>query len=232
MRDGLEALHSAGGTFTRVVSAVKMGLCWRFVVLLCCSVSEAALSHGTCVCKGTLEAVREAGGEVHVPCPNVDGEIKAFDLFKDDALMSTTQCNKTSDGTGLDCTQSKDNVIMHETQPLSISFVLTNHSQGIYKCKGKVIFPPPYKKIPSEVQVHVVELQYKTDQNRKPELPWIWIVAVSVFIIYSVTLTIIALVYWRKLKTLDSQSDYMNTKPRAPRGFKKRGVQNPMPRYI
>lgn len=39
-----------------------------------------------------------------------------------------------------------------------------------------------------------------------------------------------AAVLQAKMRRVDSQSDYMNTKPRAPR--KKRGVQNPVPRYF
>ncbi|XP_044043977.1 T-cell-specific surface glycoprotein CD28 isoform X2 [Siniperca chuatsi] len=91
-------------------------------------------------------------------------------------------------------------------------------SQGTCTCKGHQC-------------KHNKDCSDSRDQNSV--FPWIWILVVLLIIIYSIIVTIIAFINWVKLRRTDSQSDYMNTKPRAPRDRKKkRGVQTPIPRHF
>lgn len=131
-----------------------------------------------------------------------------------------------------------------------VSFVLTEataESQGTYSCMVIRTYPPPIIKecarriLLLDEGFHIQSSQQnssnitaeKQDPRETQGYLWIWITVVAFLGAYSLIVTILALVNWMKLKKTDSQSDYMNTKPRAARGNKKnRGVQNPFPKYF
>lgn len=85
-----------------------------------------------------------------------------FTLFKDKEEISSLKCSHEKNG--LNCTPTHIVFIPQNTQHESISFILTNSSKGIYRCEGAVIFPPPYKPVPSEVSIlTLVEGKYSED---------------------------------------------------------------------
>ncbi|XP_044043976.1 T-cell-specific surface glycoprotein CD28 isoform X1 [Siniperca chuatsi] len=216
-----------------------MSACWMFMIFMGYRLSHAAQSQGTCTCKDHLKPVCvPAGGNVTVPCPNLDGEDMAFNLLKDQKVIynhSKTQEKNAS---------NSEAVELHENQVNNVSFRLigVNASfHGIYRCEGIVMFPPPYitERNPLGILVLVEGHQCKHNKDcsdsrdQNSVFPWIWILVVLLIIIYSIIVTIIAFINWVKLRRTDSQSDYMNTKPRAPRDRKKkRGVQTPIPRHF
>lgn len=184
-----------------------------------------------------------------VPCPNLTKGVFRFNLLKNHEVIYSESC--INDEGALNCTPEYSRagveVLNTKTENKSISFKLTelnSSSHGAYRCNGTVVFPPPRR--PSVYAVGKLVLveghqckingHHKDPQNvveESRDFSWIWIVVLVSVIIYSVIITVCASFCWIKLKKTDSQSDYMNTKPRAPRGHRKnRGVQNPAPRYL
>lgn len=221
-----------------------------FVILTSCWASSATQTWGTCTCNYELEAVcLPAGHSVLVPCPNLtEGDFR-FNLKKNGKVIHSESC--INDKNALNCTpkysRARVEVLNTETENKSISFKLTEvnaSSFGAYRCEGTVVFPPPRRpSVYAAGKLLLVEgHQCKINKHRKDpqtedvesrDFSWIWIVVLVSVIIYSVIITVCASFCWIKLKKTDSQSDYMNTKPRAPRGHRRnRGVQNPAPRYL
>lgn len=102
---------------------------------------------------GELQVFCRPNQKVHVPCPYVEGQIIKFDLLRNWNVTSSVKCtqkNKT-----WDCTESATEVTKHQTPYPSISFILTNFSQGIYKCHSNKHFPPPLKTVPSESEIEI-----------------------------------------------------------------------------
>ncbi|TDG96228.1 hypothetical protein EPR50_G00237660 [Perca flavescens] len=109
------------------------------------------------------------------------------------------------------------------------------NSYGFYRCELIITYLPPLrtKQSTSRILVLVEGHQCQSpsgDQNNG--FLWIWILVLVLFGIYSLIVTIIASIIWVKWRRSDSQSDYMNTKPKATRNRKKRGFQNPIPRHF
>ncbi|XP_076579851.1 T-cell-specific surface glycoprotein CD28 [Chaetodon auriga] len=220
-----------------------MSACWMFVILMGCRLgpSHSTQTPSTCACHDHLETICASPGDtVTVPCPKLDANHVIFKLLQDEEMIynqsyvrekKALSHKPTHNGVGVELRENKDNS--------SVSFRLTgvnNSSHGIYRCEGTVIYPPPLKTVSSNWRVLVLLEGHQCCRNAKSPGPncgfhWIWIlILVS---IYSIIATIIAVVIWVKLRRTDSQSDYMNTKPKAPRERrKKRGVQNPIPRHF
>ncbi|XP_040888044.1 uncharacterized protein si:dkey-1h24.6 isoform X2 [Toxotes jaculatrix] len=180
--------------------------------------------------------------KVHVPCPNVTAIDMMFRLFKDKKVIANITCSE--ENSTLKCTRpdTMAGVELYENkQRKLVDFILTDGRHGTYSCDGTVTFPPPYQKVQSPwmIHVHVEEHICKHNNNSRncgdnPSrgVDWIWILAVVLLIIYSVTVTIIALITGVKLRETECQNDYMNTKPRPSKDRrKKKGVQNP-PRHL
>ncbi|XP_026216966.1 T-cell-specific surface glycoprotein CD28-like [Anabas testudineus] len=221
------------------MQGMKMSVCWMLMVLLGCRLSHASQPQSSChcPCNEELRNTSELHREVLVPCPNVTANEMAFSLIKDETMISNIRCNR--ENKTFNCTPSQGVIVHQNTQDGLVSFILTDSSQGLYRCKGEVLFPPPYREVPSEVRIRIFVKGLRCECNKEAEkgsnsgVLWIWIMVVVVLIIYSLTVTITAFLIWIKLRRTDSQSDYMNTKPRAPRERKKRkGVQYPVARYI
>ncbi|XP_032362650.1 uncharacterized protein si:dkey-1h24.6 [Etheostoma spectabile] len=224
-----------------------MRACWMFMILLSCSLSRATKSQS--IPKDRLEIVCvPANDNVSVPCPELEGEDVTFKLFKEDKMIYNhtynAEKNNASHGkppytrVGVELHQNKEN------KP--DSFMLTGvnaSSYGIYRCEYVVTYPPPLKTVPSTLRILLlVEGDHckfnktyskpTTGEDQKNGFLWVWILALVLFGIYSLIVTIIASIIWVKWRGSDSQSDYMNTKPKATRNRKKRGFQNPIPRYF
>ncbi|XP_039998274.1 uncharacterized protein si:dkey-1h24.6 isoform X2 [Xiphias gladius] len=184
--------------------------------------------------------------KVRVPCPNGTADVMIFNLLRDQEVIANLTCHRENNT--LKCTNPHtwvDTKVEENNQHTLVSFILTglsNSSHETYACEGIFIYPPPLRRLPSAVRIQVLEEGQLCKCNKNSNIhgdnprcgfTWIWILVFVLLSIYSVISTVIALVNWVKLRKTDSQSDYMNTKPRAPRDRKKKkGVQNPMPRYF
>ncbi|KAK2856830.1 hypothetical protein Q5P01_005565 [Channa striata] len=218
-----------------------MSVCWMFIILLGCWLSHATHFHTTCIFNERVDPICVTGQEaVHVPCPNITADEIRLNLQKDNKVIHNLTCQLENNT--WKCPQSpKVKVKMQENKLFNfILYGLTEESQGIYRCDGTAMFPPPIKTVPSDVGILVLvegsqcKCQKSTSEHKNPSLHgWIWIVLVVFLAIYSLTVTIIAFFVWAKQRKTDSQSDYMNTIPRAPRDRRrKRGVQIPIPRHF
>ncbi|KAK2880333.1 T-cell-specific surface glycoprotein CD28 [Channa argus] len=216
-----------------------MSVYWIFVILLCSKLSHATHSHSTNTCDEKREPMCEPGKEeVHVPCPNISALEITLRLYKDHEVLFNLTCNLVDNKWNCPESESMAGVKLHEKLVSFILYGLTGKNQGIYKCEGTAIFPPPIITVPSNVSIHV----HMEENNCKccgiviPENPSsevMWIVVVALLSTYSLTVTTISLIIWLKMRKTDSQSDYMNTIPRAPKGRRrKRGFQYPIPRHF
>ncbi|XP_035533775.1 uncharacterized protein LOC118340035 [Morone saxatilis] len=228
-----------------------MSACWMLVILVGCRLLHTAQSQsaGSDQLKTICEA---AGNNVFVPCPNMTGEeFKTF-LYKGDKQIYEYLCDKKENV--LNCTPSNPSS-NPSSHPIMVGMELDNYadnkmvsymlrgvnasSHGIYRCDTQVFFPPPLKRTSNDLKILLLikghqcnpEMCDHVPEEQTTALPWMLaFVGVS---IYGATATIIAIVNWIKLRRTDSQSDYMNTKPKAPRDRKKkRGVQNPIPKHF
>uniref|UniRef100_A0A3P8S3D7 Immunoglobulin subtype domain-containing protein n=1 Tax=Amphiprion percula TaxID=161767 RepID=A0A3P8S3D7_AMPPE len=235
--------RSAGGTLSG--QEMKMGFCWMLIILLSCRLSQATPSKCTCDDESIIHFVPENGSiRVLVPCPNVTGVDLEFLLYKDQEVIYDDTYGKEISHGWLDVKLDKNR------ENKTVGFILTKattESQGIYICTATRTYPPPYRK-ESGQGILLLDERFRfqrskhnssnmtaerQDSRETQSYPWIWITAVALLSTYSLVVTVLAWVNWMKLKKTDCQSDYINTKPRAPRGNKKkRGVQNPIPRYF
>ncbi|XP_027862383.1 uncharacterized protein LOC114137772 [Xiphophorus couchianus] len=223
-----------------------MGVYWLLIILLSCtSPSRCSEQQWDVQCTTT-----KSPKYVFVPCPNMTaGHAKAKDkdtevtykLFKNQKMIQVyPNTQKPHNRTDLDIYPEKDK------NGTLTGFRLTrkaNTKQAIYMCEGTVTYPPPV--ISSNSTVLILEegqgCPRKTEEckTNKPEEQkagtpvWIWIVVVALLSTYSLAATITALIIWYKMKDADSQSDYINTKPRPPaKRRKKRGLQHPIPKHF
>ncbi|XP_070813974.1 T-cell-specific surface glycoprotein CD28 homolog [Chaetodon trifascialis] len=219
-----------------------MSACWMFVILMGCRLgpSHSTQPQSTCVCHDQLKTFCVPPGDnVTVSCPKLDANHVIFKLLQDEEMIFNHSYIRDKKALNYKPPHSRVVVELHEDKEnISASFRLTGlnaSSHGIYRCEGTVIFPPPLRTVSSDWRILVLLEGHQCRIHAKPPencgFHWIWIIALVS--IYSIIATIIAIVIWVKLRRTDSQSDYMNTKPQAPRERrKKRGVQNPIPRHF
>nr|BCK60956.1 T-cell costimulatory receptor CD28 [Sebastiscus marmoratus] len=222
-----------------------MRACWMFMILLSCRLSHATKE--PCICKEHKTVCVPAGNDVFVLCPDLTGQEVTFNLFKDEEVIYNHTC--FHEKLTANC-KPRHTVLGVE---LRDTFMLTGvnaSSYGTYRCEVKVMYPPPFLQACSacihvQVEGHQCKLNKDDEKSetddKKPETAgdqkdgflWIWILGLVLLGVYSLTVTIIAVIIWVKLRGADSQSDYMNTKPKASRDRKKkRGVQIPIPRHF
>ncbi|KAM9327391.1 uncharacterized protein KZ484_018882 [Pholidichthys leucotaenia] len=213
-----------------------MRVCWMFVILLCSRSSFAFGSQNTCSCDCTeqLTIHRPTNDSVSVPvlCPNPDGDVVMFDLLKDRQVIC--KHNRTQGNQRQNC-KAVPLVQLHlNSEKKFAGFTIkgaTNSSDGIYRCKSTKTFPPPLVRLlgapvlvegllnPSNKENNT----WTKDKDGPKAFLWIWIMVTVLLGIYSITISAIALALWLKLRMTDSYSDYINTKPRAPRDRRKNG---------
>lgn len=241
----------AGGEFTLSAQEMKMGLCWMLIILLGCKSLLGTQLPSTCDCDDMPEVqFIPANDGVRVPCPNVTGEELTYELRKgQQAIYNYTCTNKENSQKCKSLNDRQDVEPFNNKGNKFAGFLLTKGTSeitGIYSCIAKKIFlPPVIKECAQRILVLDGGCRFQSSQHNCSNVtterqdpretqgyPWIWITVVALLGAYSLTVTILALVNWMKLKKTDSQSDYMNTKPRAARGNKNRGIQNPFPKYF
>lgn len=223
-----------------------MSVCWILLVLLGFGSSHAIKCLSTCACNDQVKIACAADGDrVSVPCPFSDVQEMHFTLFmgkeKIASYIFDNQNNSRQTKQLLNVIKGVD-LYVNATER-SFNFVLAARS-GNYSCETKNTFPPPIRSMHNAAMILVLmqghECNCSADSDpfiqhevktHEPPL-WIWILGFAAVSVYGVIVTIIACVNWLKLKTSESNSDYMNTKPRAPKGHRKRGVQHPVPRHF
>ncbi|KAK5847621.1 hypothetical protein PBY51_016734 [Eleginops maclovinus] len=214
---------------------MKMSACWMFIMLLSCKLSHAIQLNIISV---------HAGDNVPVPCPKLTEEDTIFSLLKNEEEIVTY---KSVHGDNSTLPTTTAGVVIHEDRKKqSFHFTLMGVNAsivGVYKCEAKVIRPPPIMLRPSTVwvlvQVKENQCASKTehcqggaDGGQTYGFPWILILSLVLISIYSVAITIIAVLFWVRWRGSEPQSDYMNTKPRTARDHrKKKGVLNFVPRH-
>ncbi|XP_006805025.1 uncharacterized protein LOC102796915 [Neolamprologus brichardi] len=213
-----------------------MRISWMFMCLLVCKSSHGTQDQSDSKSDWSRLTLHDSANDnVTVTCPLIlseDAEI-SFYLLKDKDIIYDHTCKHQRNCTGM----KWDAVELHTNGSHWFFTVKLEHNiRGLYRCNITKTYPPPLTKEDGN-PVLVIEFPHQCPTpplnstgvapNTCQEFPWIWIVVIAVVSIYGVTVTIIALFNWLKLKNTENQSDYMNTKPRAPRDRKKKkGLQN------
>ncbi|RVE75401.1 hypothetical protein OJAV_G00016510 [Oryzias javanicus] len=205
------------------------GLCWIVLILTLWRTSLASLGRDT----KDLKLQR-----VFVLCPNVTTQEVLFKLLIDREPAGNVTCN--TENKSCKCSSLPPNGgVTFQDEGASVGFELQGaraKADAAYKCEAHKKYPPPYQSWDSERWFLVFHEELHTARTAPPEKdgpPWAWITVVALLGTYSLAVTITTFVLWFQLKDVDSQNDYENTKPPAPRHrAKKRGLQNPTPRYV
>ncbi|XP_013855015.1 uncharacterized protein LOC106510835 [Austrofundulus limnaeus] len=226
-----------------------MGVCWMLMILLSCMLPHASLHQSP---KDTLRVcslpqnpdleIRCQNAQSHqpvfIPCPNVSIEVGKFQLFKNQTILCQLGTNNL-----MVCNQTKIKVQPCKSESNQIvGFNLFGpeiaRDQAIYRCNAIIHFPPPYVLKQSNERIIIfTEDHCSCNKDKGPVeesqgLLWVWIAAVSLLSTYGLAITIVASINWLKMKEAENQNDYMNTKPKAPRNRKKKGLQTPIPRHF
>ncbi|XP_029941810.1 uncharacterized protein LOC115383773 [Salarias fasciatus] len=223
-----------------------MRLCWLLLVVLGCRPSRAAPSPSI----GALQDVQTASqagcsGTALILCPSVTGKTLRFNLLRGDERICNCTC-QVQPGEQ-DCSaQCSPDVKPHKSREGRFAgFNVTVSKTPVrYSCEAAVISPPPLKKSLSDAVVPLLVEGHQCGSNqdgstgdgqerRSGTWLWIWILVVVSLSVYGLAVTVLASVCWTKLRRTELQNDYMNAKPRVQRApKKKRGIQNPIPRYF
>ncbi|XP_077407833.1 T-cell-specific surface glycoprotein CD28 homolog [Vanacampus margaritifer] len=173
-----------------------------------------------CACKYELQAVCwHDPATVSVPCPTMAGEELTFTLLKDEQGIHIQMCNYTNNT--LDCESSSNADLVLREANASFRFVLTGEmakNGGLYTCEGMVRFPPPFKTEMSAVRilVHVEGRKCSSGETKVGNGHlWICIPVLGILCIYSIIVTIIAVINRANVRQSNSQNEYINTKPRV-----------------
>lgn len=78
-----------------------------------------------------------------------------FQLIKDQKPISNIKCSQEN-GT-FNCTPAHELILPQKSKDKLLKFILNDSSRGVYRCEGEIVFPPPYRKVESEVSIQVVE---------------------------------------------------------------------------
>uniref|UniRef100_A0A3Q0QPF6 CD28 molecule n=1 Tax=Amphilophus citrinellus TaxID=61819 RepID=A0A3Q0QPF6_AMPCI len=215
-----------------------MRISWMFIFFLVCKLCHTAQPQSDAKCQYIILKRVSANGNVTVPCPHTPSEEDEimFYLLKDEEVIHNYTCKQANN-----CTGSINLGVELDKNNSSWFFTLRGGPKisGLYRCNSTKTYPPPLEKrqgapvlvkefphVPGRPTTNLPDVS-ATIPPQFLQIPWIWIAVIALVSIYAITATIIALINWQKLKKTESQSDYMNTKPIAPRDRrKKRGVQN------
>uniref|UniRef100_H2LKS1 Uncharacterized protein n=1 Tax=Oryzias latipes TaxID=8090 RepID=H2LKS1_ORYLA len=210
------------------------GFCWTLLVLMLCRTSHASQDLDTKGKKQTKHGNETSNvtlKRVFVLCPNFTTQHVLFKLTINQELMATCEIKNSSQI--FESQPSNTDVEFKKTDAL-VGFELRGamaRADVAYRCDADKKFPPPFE---------TFSLLYpETCTNPEAcqeggggggQLLWVWVTGVTLLATYGLAVTVAAFVLWFKLKDADSQNDYMNTKPKAAR--KRRGLQNPTPKYV
>ncbi|XP_004066652.1 uncharacterized protein LOC101154847 [Oryzias latipes] len=204
------------------------GFCWTLLVLMLCRTSHASQD---------LDTKDVTLKRVFVLCPNFTTQHVLFKLTINQELMATCEIKNSSQI--FESQPSNTDVEFKKTDAL-VGFELRGamaRADVAYRCDADKKFPPPFESFPNHSWFLVFHEETCTNPEACQEggggggqLLWVWVTGVTLLATYGLAVTVAAFVLWFKLKDADSQNDYMNTKPKAAR--KRRGLQNPTPKYV
>ncbi|XP_047432103.1 uncharacterized protein LOC125000611 isoform X2 [Mugil cephalus] len=191
-----------------------------------------------------------ANGNLSVPCPNTtttDFTEGTFTLYRGLDVIYNVQ-HKCDSGKCVKTHNLSDVTLDINERDEIVGFIVSGdkvRNLTSYKCIATKTYPPPLQHLFAggivalkEGRSSACNTDNSTQQPHQRTIEraeiflWMWITAVVLLSAYSLIVTILALVIWSKLKSADNQSDYMNTKPRPSRERRKKGIQNPIPRYV
>ncbi|XP_075872786.1 T-cell-specific surface glycoprotein CD28-like [Nelusetta ayraudi] len=196
---------------------MEMKLLRVFVMLACCSLFHAAESDSRCCCHKHVKTVRvPAGQDVLVPCPNVTSSVMNFKLHLNGELIHTERFPHKGQRGDREMRVVNGN----GTFDLWIGRV-NSSSHDVYWCEVDVIYPPPMvTQCSSQWILPQVEDHQSTGSREEDEEVHrllIWIPIVATVSLYGLIVTAVLFVSCVRLRTMDSDGEYMNTKPPAPR---------------
>uniref|UniRef100_A0A8C7WK80 Uncharacterized protein n=1 Tax=Oryzias sinensis TaxID=183150 RepID=A0A8C7WK80_9TELE len=199
------------------------GFCWTLLVLMLCRTSHASLD---------LDTKDVTLKRVFVLCPNFTTQQVLFKLTINQELVGNVTCKIKNSSQVCDPQPSNTDVEFKKTGAL-VGFELRGakaRADVAYKCVADKKFPPPFQSLPGNSSFLVFYEGTRGGGGGGGQLLWVWVTGVTLLATYGLAVTVAAFVLWFKLKDADSQNDYMNTKPKAAR--KRRGLQNPTPKYV
>nr|XP_012774911.1 uncharacterized protein LOC101482322 isoform X2 [Maylandia zebra] len=193
-----------------------MRISWMFMCLLVCKSSYGTQDQSDSNCDWSGLTLHDSSNDnVTVTCPLIlpkDEEI-SFYLLKDKDMIYSHTCKQNCTGMKWDAGE------LHTNGSHWFFTVKLGHNiRGLYRCNITRAYPPPLTKDYGD-PVLVIEFPHQcptptcnpTGDAPNTSQEWIWIMVIAIL----------------KLKNTENQSDYMNTKPRAPRDRKKKkGLQN------
>lgn len=185
---------------------------------------------------------------VNVPCPPSAWSTKrfTFHLYKGHMKVQQTKLNATVKEGAL----RLDGDLWLHFNPHNVSFVFPAQKEtcGAYVCVAEQVYPPPSRKTFRTLMVllngqhcpltsagsNEVTQEKGCDKTTFDVQFWTLGLGVSTFV--GLVSTIIAVIFWIRLKRAESyHNDYINTKPRT-RGLQARnrggGVQHPAPKHF
>ncbi|KAK2840248.1 hypothetical protein Q5P01_013988 [Channa striata] len=179
---------------------------WLMWIVLACLSDKAVLK---CTVQPMIVASKLQ--KVPVSCPSLLPGSKQFKylLLLDDSHVTQITVEKTPESAEI---------------PFSGHFEVTASHSGVYTCKMEVQYPPPYQEefYSTEIQVAVTATNITTplpSSQSCPEmspfmLEVVMYAACGVLLVYSLTVTCIAFMTWRKMKKHNEDTSvYMNTRP-------------------
>ncbi|XP_045067939.1 T-cell-specific surface glycoprotein CD28-like [Coregonus clupeaformis] len=224
---------------------------WITAILLSLCLSDRVLSEHSQLpnCKDRPLSIQRVSlqSRVSISCPNMSGEELRFHLSVNQCLVHTTLLQKNQSHTR---TNQPDTwaqfflVDQNLNQNLTNRYVFTVNSTGVYTCRAERMWSPPYQ----EDSVHTLLIEEKqclthrdplanqdqdllANQNctEVPKHLPLCPLLVGCGALYSIIITIITIVIWRKLKKeVSERSDYVNIKPGEKTGPKR--IQHPVTR--
>ncbi|XP_029557884.1 uncharacterized protein LOC115155418 [Salmo trutta] len=208
---------------------------WMPAVLLSLYLSNHVLTEQLPNCKDRPLYIQRVSlhSRVSISCPNMIGEDLSFHLSLNQSLDHTTMLKSNQIHTSSNQADTWAQFYLVDqnlNQNLTNPYVFTVNNTGLYTCIAERMRSPPYQ----EDSVHTLLIEEKRcltprdplanqDQDSlanqncaevpKPLRLWLLLVGCG-FLLYSIIITIIAIVLWRKMKMeVSVQSDYMNMKP-------------------
>ncbi|XP_064875750.1 uncharacterized protein LOC135572195 [Oncorhynchus nerka] len=217
---------------------MKMMECsvWMTAVLLSLHLSDHVLGEQLPNCKDRPLYIQRVSlhSRVSISCPNTTGEDLSFHLSLNQSLVHTTVLKRNQIHTRTNRTDTWAQfylVDQNRNQNLINRYVFTVNSTGLYTCIAERMRSPlPYQE--DSVQTLLIEekqcLTHRdplANQDQDPlanqncaevskPLPLCPLLVGCGFLLYSIIITIVAIILWRKLKKeVSVQSDYLNMKP-------------------
>ncbi|XP_010891418.1 T-cell-specific surface glycoprotein CD28 [Esox lucius] len=213
-----------------------MNICWILTILLslCFSSTANVISYNIF---DDLHVVQvRVNGTTPVCCPKLKGKNGEERLYT--LLLGGSEIRNHSYDIGSNYSETVKEGLRIQVNKMEYTFKfvlsgITTQQAGVYTCKVQNTYPPPVEDVKEMCQTLVLVQDYQGPAGCEGhgDVGWIWKPLFWINLVYGLAVTIIALACCVRLRKGEgTQSDYMNTRPRAPpRVLKKnQGVQHPV----